>query len=126
MLKKYLKSSLKGMAFLMMLLATVEAKSQIEINSTYKARTLEETMSLYRPYVQAYKAAEQEFEDAYLKAFLELEDGNYKMSLFYLEKCSRINQKFKGNIFDQKQLNADIANVKQQMKSAQQRQENYK
>ena len=31
MLKKYLKSSLKGMTFLMMLLATVEAKSQYSV-----------------------------------------------------------------------------------------------
>ena len=126
MLKKYLKSSLKGMAFLMMLLATVEAKSQIVNRATYKPMTFEEASRLYQPYDDAYKTAEQEFEDAYLKAYLELEDGNYKMSLFYLEKCSRINQKFKGNIFDQEQLNSDIANVRQQMKSAHLRQENYK
>ncbi|MCD8184435.1 MAG: hypothetical protein LUE99_16695 [Bacteroides sp.] len=115
MLKCNLQSLLKVATILVMLFATAEAKSQIK--SKFRAMSFDEMVKPLQMATEAYNKAEEDMEEAYLKALYELDDANYKMALFYFEKCSRINKRFEYGICDQKKLNSYISYTQQQIEN---------
>lgn len=117
MLECKLQPLLKVAAVSILLFATVEAKSQTIINSKFKPISYDEMIRAVERADKAYKKAEEDLEEAYLKALNELDDANYRMALFYFEKCSRINNRFEYNICDQKKLNSYISYVQQQIEN---------
>jgi len=112
-MKNYLQQLLRIGTIFIMLFTTVEIKSQVNITSKFKGFTYEELLRPVQMATEAYKEAEEDVEEAYIKATYEIENSNYKMALFYFEKCSRINARFNYNICDQKKLNSYISYVQQ-------------
>lgn len=120
MKKNCLYLSLKCVVILMMLLTTAVAKSQSNFNytgkSSFKAYSFEEMAAPLIKATEAFEKAEEDVEEAYVKAMNELEENNYKMALFYFEKCSQINKRFNYQILNQTDLNSNIAYIKRKIK----------
>lgn len=97
-----LQSLLKATAILIMLLATVEAKSQITITSKFRPMTFEEMAKPLQMITAAYNKATKDFEEYYIKAITELETNNpnYKLVSYYYDKCIELNYQFKGHLFN--------------------------
>ncbi len=91
---------------------TMGVDAQVINSATFRPFSYSEMMAPAMMATQAFKAAEADLEEYYVKANSELKQGNYDMALFYLERCSRINRQFDGNICDQASLNSAIAKVK--------------
>lgn len=115
MLMYGLKSLLKVMVLLTFLFVTVESKSQVTINSKFKGIGYDEMIKSAQMATDAYNEAEEVVEEAYLKAISEMEVSNYRMALFYLEKCSKINKRFDYSICNQKDLDDYISYAKRQV-----------
>ena len=112
MLKSNFRSLLKLVVILVILFVVVDAKSQT--SPVYRPFSFEE---MARPLIlatEAYNKAEEDIEEAFVKAVHEYDKANYELALFYLEKCSRINKRFDFCICNQGTLNSYISNVRQQ------------
>lgn len=105
----------KAIVLLAMVAFTGEAKAQLTVNSTFKPFSFEEMLIGPMLATQAFKAAEAKFEEYYVKANSEKRKGNYDMALFYLDRCSRLNAQFKGNLYNQQALDKEVASVKSMM-----------
>ena len=113
---KYRRLSMpKAVVLLAMVAFTVEAKAQIIVNSRFRPFSLEEMLVLPMLNTQAFREAEAKFEEYYVKANSEKRKGNYDMALFYLDRCSRLNAQFNGNLCSQQALDKEVASVKSMM-----------
>lgn len=102
---KYKRLSMpKAVVLLAMVAFTVEAKAQITVNSRFRPFSLEEMLVLPMLNTQAFREAEAKLEEYYVKANSEKRKGNYDMALFYLDRCSRLNAQFNGNLCSQQAL----------------------
>ena len=100
MLKCNLQPLLTVVTTLIMLFTTVEIKSQV--TPKFRGMTFDEMAKPLLMATEAYKEAEKDFEEYYVKAMTELETNNpnYKLSSYYYDKCIELNTRFKGTLFN--------------------------
>ncbi|WP_279130882.1 tetratricopeptide repeat protein [Butyricimonas virosa] len=100
MSKVNLQLLLKMVSILIILFAAIETKSQV--TSKFRAMTFDERAKPLQMATEAYKVAEKDFEEYYTKAVTELATNkpNYKLALFYYDKCIELNSRFNGTLFN--------------------------
>ena len=100
MLKCNLQPLLTVVTTLIMLFTTVEIKSQV--TPKFRGMTFDEMAKPLLMATEAYKEAEKDFEEYYVKAMTELETNNpnYKLASYYYDKCIELNTRFKGTLFN--------------------------
>ena len=94
-----------------------KVNAQIVNNSKFRPMTYDEMVKPILLYQKAFEQAERDFEDAFVKAINEMNKENFHLSLFYFDRCSRINKRFNYEIYNQKQLESYILSVKQKAKN---------
>ena len=102
----------KAIVVLAILSFATTAKAQLQIGSTFRPLSYEEMVRPIEAATQAFKEASYDLEEYWMKAVTEWENKNYKMSLFYFERCAKINRQFDYQICDQTALDKNISTLK--------------
>lgn len=102
MIKNTVLSSLKVIITLVMLLTTVEVNAQFNYsnNTQFKAFNYGDMLAPLQMATEAYKKAEQEYEEYQLKFTKEVasKSPNYHIASLYCDKCIKLNAVFKGSL----------------------------
>lgn len=108
MIKHAILSSLKVITILVMLLTTVEVNAQFNYsnNTQFRAFNYRDMLAPLQMATEAYKRAEQEYEEYQLKFTKEVtsKSPNYHIASLYCDRCIKLNVRFKGALGEWRDL----------------------